>query len=151
MSQCTRTILMKQGKENTEISSATYVDGANCTGQEVRKSARCDSFRLQKAFMRQGMLSATVNSSANNEVTDGPWQLLYLLGCLSTTGPQAGSRGIKDLSPHGGRRVWHCPTTRVDPLSRRAGSHQSPCCNLQDHNTPSHTITPQTSYLKIHR
>jgi len=64
---------MKHGKENTKISSAAYLDGANCTGRKVRKSARGDSFRSQKAFMRGGTLSATVNSAANNEVPDGPW------------------------------------------------------------------------------
>lgn len=104
-----------------------------------------------KVFMWQDARSATVNSPANNEVLDGPWQLLHFLACLSSLGPQAGSAGIQDLSPHGSRRVWCCPAARVDPLSPRVGSHRSPCRNLQDHTTSSHAITLQTSYLKIHR
>lgn len=62
---------MKQGKEKAKIFSATYVDGANRAGWEARKPARCDPFRSQGAFTSQGMLSATVNSPANNEVPDG--------------------------------------------------------------------------------
>lgn len=83
----------------------------------------------------------------NSKVPDGPWHLLHLLGCLSAMGPHSGKEH--------GYRTCHTTGTgesgaaQVGTLSPRAGTHPSLCCNLQDHNTPSHSGTPQTSYLKI--
>lgn len=107
LSQHTGTILMKQGKENTKIPSVScWWVQLHCIGAEKICKGR---LRLQRAFMRQGMLSATANSVANNEVPDGPWWLLHLLGCLSPMRPGAGSTGMQGHRACEGLVLSLCP------------------------------------------
>lgn len=77
----------------------------------------------------------------------------YLMGLMA-----APSSGLPELSGVSGREhrdagpvaPWgqEGPALRgVDPLSPRVGNLQCPW----SHNTPSHTKTPRSSYLRIHR
>lgn len=123
------------GKRKYKISSAAYVDGDG-TGWEASKSALDASFRLQKAFMRQGMLSTCSLQLIHKQT------MKYLMGLGNCSifwfawvlwDLKQGGQGYRTCHP-----IWSegSGAAQVDPLSLR----MQPSVSLQQCAKPQHSI-----------